>query len=279
MKSKPGPKAGGGASQGALWAPETLKVPKKRELQGKEGLFALGSVSSGLSRSGKLPPIWGMQWVENWAGRFWGAPGKSASGLVNMPHPEGSRDCSMGRFGDKVWWGFGLSIGCVGTAGDRLDEDGGTVRPLPHCRWSTRASSWLPADLSKGFRSFSDERGNESPHSPCVVQGLCSAVAWLWLQRCRVWLIAARTSGLQLTARKIHLLGIPSLFPPAMSDGMPVKNRNGIDIIANEPLGYGTFSLPKCRGAAEGSRLWRATKGDCKPLGLCLDVGNATAGL
>lgn len=39
-------------------------------------------------------------------------------------------------------------------------------------------------------------------------------MGWLWLERCRVWLITARSSGLELTARKIDLLRHPLLVSP-----------------------------------------------------------------
>lgn len=165
-------------SQGALWAPENSKVHKKEGLAWKGGvLFALGSMNSGLSRSGKLPPA---GWVQRGGqqpqlcggqlgGQILGPPGKRASGFIKMPHLLGSCNCSMECFRGKVWWGFGPSVGCMGTARDRLGGDGGTGRPPLCYKWNRGAPHWLPADLSKDFTSFSDETGNESPLSPCAV--------------------------------------------------------------------------------------------------------------
>lgn len=108
-------------------------------------MAASASQASAASRESDSPS----SAVDKQVGRFLGPPGQGVSGFVNMSQPLGSCNCSTGRFGGQILEGVWPQHWMHGNS--RQQAGWGPLQQAEH-----QGSPQLPADLSKGFYSFSD---------------------------------------------------------------------------------------------------------------------------
>ena len=213
-------------SQGALWAPESSKVPKRRHLHGRGVLFALGPVNGGLSWSGKLlaaawvqrggqqPQLCGRQpggqiLGATWEGSEWLHKCATAAGVLQLQH---------GAFRGQGLMGFwpqrrvhGDSRGQAGRG--RWHRETCTALQVEH-RGSPPGSQQTSPKVLGPFPMKRAMNPHIAHTRLLLPKGTCSATGWFRLQRCGVWLITARSSGLELTARKTNLLRHPLFVSP-----------------------------------------------------------------